>query len=202
MNIAVIIILCIAALLTALWLFTCITVEIYAEKDELSGVFSLWVKYLFFKKCITKPKQKKKKEKNKDKEEKPPGLDEYKGKIGDTLSLFNELKDDVTDILKFCADKFIVIQKIDVSAEFGLDDPMDTGIVNGLLYGAIYDILGVIHNYSHIRECNVNIVPNFNKACYKIKLGCILKLKNVHITFMIIKAVKIYNKIKKITERK
>lgn len=199
MNIVWIIISACIAALVLIFLFTYIKLEVYAEKSDLTGEFEVWIKYLFIKKCIMKPrKEKENKEEKKDESvKKEKSLSEYKIKIGDFLKLFGKIKWDIKDILEYCTKKLIIINKIDLNIEYGLDDPMETGIANGLLYGAIYDILGFVHNYSKIESCNININPNFNKVCHRIEFRCILKLKNVHITVMTVKVLKLIKKIKK-----
>ena len=199
MNIVWIIISACIAALVLIFLFTYIKLEVYAEKSDLTGEFEVWIKYLFIKKCIMKPrKEKENKEEKKDESvKKEKSLSEYKIKIGDFLKLFGKIKWDIKDILEYCTKKLIIINKIDLNIEYGLDDPMETGIANGLLYGAIYDILGFVHNYSKIESCNININPNFNKVCNRIEFRCILKLKNVHITVMTVKVLKLIKKIKK-----
>ena len=199
MKLIGILVICAAIVLILVWLLTYITVEIYAEKNELDGSFSVWIKYLFIKKCLTSPKKNEKPEKEK---EDGGTIAEYKGKIKDILYIFGKIKSDIADILSFCAEKVISFKELDLSVVFGLDDPMDTGIVNGLLYGAVYDILGFVHNRSNIEKCSADISPDFENKCFSVKLRCILRLKNVHITFMIVKTVKLLIKIKKLAKER
>lgn len=185
-------VICIIVILLAVWLLTYVTIEIYAEKNKLNGGASVWVKYLFFKKQITGSK------KEKTEKTKKNDSEEYKIKADKSLKIFNALKGDIADILKYCQEKLIIFEEIDISVNFGLDDPMETGIANGILYGLIYEILGFVHNNSHVKKITTDIVPDFEKSLFAARFKCILKLKNAHITVMLVKMVKLYKKLKKI----
>lgn len=193
---------CIAAVLIGIWLFSYAEVEIHAEKNALYGTWAVNVKYLFFKKKL-KPGEKGRAEKDKvQTERQAASLSEYRYRIKDMLKIFDGLKDDAAKLLDYCTNKLIVFKRLDLSIEFGLDDPMETGILNGLLYGAVFEILGFVHNHSNIRASDVNISPNFDNECFKASFDCILRLKSVHITFMLVKLVKMYIKLKKLTKER
>lgn len=177
-------------LLAAVWLFTYITLEIHAEKKALTGSVSIEIKYLFFSKKLNG-------QKSEHTETKSANLNEYKGMAKNAAKIFKETKSDLAEILKYCADKAISFKKLGISLKFGLNDPMETGLANGILYGIVYEILGFVHNLAHIENCVVNINPNFDEACFSAEFDCILKLKNVHITVIIVKLVRLYKKIKK-----
>lgn len=74
---------------------------------------------------------------------------------------------------------------------------MYTGILHGIICGVVYNILGVVHSHSTLKKHSVNITPDFDNVCHSIHFNCILKLKNVHIIFILIKGIKIYKKLKK-----
>lgn len=199
MGIAFLVIFVIAALLI-FFLFTDTRLEIYAEKSGKDGDFSVWIKYLFIKKCIFKPNDKKDKNNKKSEIEnvskKKPSFGEYKEKIKSVRKIFEIVKGDVRNILVYCTEKLIRISDFDLNIKFGLDDPMETGIINGILYGVVYDILGTVHNYSRIEKCTVGIEPDFNNVCFALRFDCILKMKNAYITVMIFKILCLLRKIK------
>lgn len=193
-------ILVIIALAIAAWLFTWVTVEIDLKKNELNKSAEVWIKYLFFKKRVYPPKSgvgKKKEEQNK----MSAGDDGYIKLIGQAIKSFERLKDDIADILRFCTQKMIRVKNIEFDFTFGLEDPMYTGMANGLIYGAVYNILGVIHNNTRLESCRADITPDFDRVCHNISFHCILHLKNVHIIVMIVKAVKMYSKFRKSAEK-
>lgn len=196
MDIVLIIIGILLLLLLGMWLFTYIDIEILYEKTDLDKRADIVIKYLFFKKRIGKADKKDKKKKESAPKEKK-GIEYYKEKINLLEKLFEEIKDDIIDILKFSRERLIRIKKLDFDFIFGLDDPMDTGIVNGLSYALCYNILGVIHQNSYIEKSNINITPDFDNVCARLRFNCILRMKNVHITVIIVKAIKVYYKLKK-----
>ncbi len=186
----------VAVLIFLIFSLTSVRVELVYEKNELNTVAQIYVRYLFIKKKIM-PGFKKKNKKRKKDTKKQAGIEYYKNKITRILKIFEEIKEEFIDILKYCSKKLIVIEKLDFDFDFGLDEPMDTGIVNGLSYAAVYNILGVMHNYITIKKCNINISPDFERVCHRLKFNCILCLKNVHIIVIIVRTVKMYSKLKK-----
>jgi hypothetical protein len=207
LNIVIIIILAVIFLLLGIWFFSSVYVELIYQKNELNQKAEVLVKYHFFKKKIAPPDTKKKKkskkaEKNKESLEKQSSFDYYKNKTEEALRVFNALKEDIADILKYCRERLITVERLDFDFVFGLDDPMYTGMANGLIYGAVYNILAFIHNNSGIRKSSVNITPDFDRECHNIKFHCILRLKNVHIIVIIVKTVKMYYKVKKVTKER
>ena len=115
--------------------------------------------------------------------------------------MFNAVKDDIIKILDFASARLVKIQKLDLDIKFGLDDPMETGILTGAVNGAVYTILGVVHNHSYIEKCDINITPDFENVCHSVRFDCIIRMKNVHITVILIKILKVVKKIKKILSK-
>lgn len=191
------IILIIAAVIAAAVLFAWVTFEINFEKNELNKNAEVFVRYLFIRKRIyPRPVKKKIKEKPEKSQsgEKDINYIEYIKKAAENFEL---LKADFTELMEFCAVKMIKVKELEFEYLFGLEDPMYTGMANGLIYGVVYNILGIVHNNMRIERCRINIVPDFDKECHNIRFHCILHLKNVHIIVMIIKVVKMYSRLKK-----
>ena len=196
---AVWIILIIIMLVLAVALFAWVTIEIDFKKNELNKSAEIWIGYLFFKKKVYPPKHKsvnKKKEQSKQQS----GDAKYIDYVKRMLKSFEILKDDIVEILRFCSDKMIRIKSIEFDFAFGLEDPMYTGLANGLIYGTVYNILGIIHNNTRLESCHVDIAPDFERVCHNLRFHCILHLKNVHIIVMVVKAAKMYGKIRKMAE--
>ena len=183
-------------------LFT-IPIKITAEfeKDENAHKTRIFIKYGIFK--IDKFKKRKtKKEKPKEPKKKPLTFKEKKEKIEKYARIFESIKDDIAAILKRTTEKGLVFEQVTLKSDFGFDDAMNTGIFTGIYNAFVYSILGVIHHNSTLKNMEISLSPVFEKPCFNIKAGCILRIKTVHIIFVVIKVLKIIIKIKKIEGRK
>lgn len=191
MKTVLLIILAAVVLLLCVFLFTSVFVEICCEKNELAGNFEIFIKYLFIKKKII-PAQKKSNEKKKDNND----FVFYKEKLSEISQSLKKIKKELGKFLDFCAKKLVEIKILDFEFVFGLDDPMYTGIVNGAVYGIVYNILGFVNHHASIEETKIDIVPDFERECRSLKLKCILRLRNAHIIIILIKLAVIYLKLK------
>lgn len=174
------------------------------KKDESQNKASLVIRYGFLKFDILGDGKKPKKEKpKKQKEEKEPeSFEEKRDKISKYIKIFEETKDDAAKILDYATSRAVVFEKIYTDIEFGFTDAMHTGIFTGVLNGFVYGVLGFIHNHSNLRDMRVNIQPVFDKPCFKVSAGCIVRLKNVHIIIVAVNLLKILKKIKNIERSK
>ncbi|MBQ7986092.1 MAG: DUF2953 domain-containing protein [Clostridia bacterium] len=200
MKIALIIL---ASILALIFVLLMIPVRLLVDykKDEVTNETSLVIKYLFWNFKLFGDKKKEKPEKEKPKEEKKPlSFSEKRDKISKYIKIFEDTKDEIREILDYSARRAIVFEKIYTDIEFGFEDAMHTGIFTGVLNGFVYGVLGFIHQHSNLMDMKVNIQPIFENPCFKVKAGCILRLKNVHIIIVAINILKILRKIRK-TER-
>ena len=177
-------------------------IEINYKKSSLENAGEIYVKYLFFKKKLF-PREKKKETAEKATEEKSDttaekkDFDYYKSVLDSTARIFNLLKNDIVKLLDYITSKAVVIKNISFDFTFGLDEPMYTGILTGIVYGVVYNILGTVDAHTNLKKHCVNIKPDFDNICHSIQFDCILRLKNVHIIFILIKGIKLYKKLKK-----
>ena len=195
-----IIVLAVFVSLLCIFFLTSVIVDINYEKNELVGKGEIYVKYLFIKKKIapiSRKKETEEEEEDTENEKKEGGFGYYKDKLAAIPQIFEAVKGDLQELLRFCSKRLIRIKNLDFEFVFGLDDPMYTGIVNGIAYGVVYNILGFVHHNINVEKSNINIVPDFEKECFGVKLNCILRLKNVHIIVIIVKLIRIYYKFKK-----
>lgn len=201
MKIALIILTSLIALIFVLLMLP-IRLLVDYKKDEVTNETSLVIRYLFWNfKLFGDKKKEEPKEKEKPKEEKKPlSFEEKRDKVSKYIKIFEDTKDEIAQILDYASKKAIVFEKIYTDIEFGFEDAMHTGIFTGVLNGFVYGVLGFIHQHSHLLDMRVNIQPVFENPCFKIKAGCILRLKNVHIIIVAINILKILRKIRK-TER-
>ncbi len=201
MKIALIILAGIIALIFVLLLLP-VRLLVDYKKDEVTNEKSLVLRYMFWNfKLFGDKKKEKPKPKEKPKEEKKPlSFEEKRDKVSKYIQIFEDTKDEACEILDYASEKAIIFEKVYTDIEFGFEDAMHTGIFTGVLNGFVYGVLGFIHQHSQLLDMRVNIQPFFDKPCFKVQAGCILRLKNVHIIIVAINILKILRKIRK-TER-
>ena len=201
MKIALIILISFIALIFVLLLLP-VRLLVDYKKDDVTNETSFVIRYLFWNFKLFKNKYKeKKKPKEKPKEEKKPvSFSEKRDKVSKYIKIFEDIKDEIGQILDYAAQKAVVFEKIYTDIEFGFEDAMHTGIFTGVLNGFVYGVLGFIHQHSRLLDMRVNIQPVFDNPSFKVQAGCILRLKNVHIIIVAINILKILRKIRK-TER-
>lgn len=102
-------------------------------------------------------------------------------------------------ILKL-ANKYLTIKNIKININFGTSDAASTAICSGVLWGAVYRILGVVGSIIPIEKNNVDIVPEYNNEIFSITGKCIIEGKFVHI--IIIKLAYMIKNPKKKKRRK
>lgn len=201
MKIALIIL---ASIITLIFVLLLIPVRLLIDykKDETTNETSLVLRYMFwnFKLFGDKNKEKPKSKETPKEEKQPLSFKEKRDKVSNYIKIFEDIKDEVGEILDYAAERAVVFEKIYTDIEFGFEDAMHTGIFTGVLNGFVYGVLGFVHQHSRLLDMRVNIQPIFEKPCFKIKAGCILRLKNVHIIIVAINILKILRKIRK-TER-
>lgn len=199
MKIALIILVSIIALIFVLLMLP-IRLLIDYKKDEVTNETSFVIRYMFWNFKLFGNKDKKKLKDTPKEEKQPLSFEEKRDKVSKYIKIFEDTKDEVAQILDYSAQRAIVFEKIYTDIEFGFEDAMHTGIFTGVLNGFVYGVLGFVHQHSKLLDMRVNIQPIFDNPCFKIKAGCILRLKNVHIIIVAINILKILRKIRK-TER-
>ena len=199
MKIALIVLLIVMALISLLLILP-IRIFLDYKKNESTNEMSLALRYGFLKfKLLGDKKDKPEKPK---KEKEPESFDEKREKVSKYIKIFEETKDDGAEILDYMVSRSIVIERIYTDIEFGFEDAMHTGIFTGVLNGFVYGVLGFIHHHSDLRDMRVNIQPIFDNPCFKVKAGCIVRLKNVHIIIVAVKLLKMLKIIKNIERSK
>lgn len=196
MTVALIILAVILALILILLILP-IRIFLDYKKDEISNETDLVLRYGFLKFRLFGDEKKPKKDKPEKKEKEPTSFEEKREKVSKYIKIFEEIKDDVAEILEYATSRAVVIENIYTEIEFGFSDAMHTGIFTGVLNGFVYGVLGFVHHHANLRDMRVNIQPIFNNPCFKIKAGCIVRLKNVHIIIVAINLLKILRKIRK-----
>ena len=170
--------------------------------DEYSKENTLIFKYLFIKIKLYPSSDKKSK---KTSEQEPEEKQKKKYEVGEvwekTKSAYNtflNIKDDIANILLYAKNHAANIKLIDLKLAFDREEPMTTGIMTGVINGAVYNILALLDNSVGVDEKKIEILPLFaNHDYFRVDFHCIVRIKNVHIMVIAVKFLKIYFKIKK-----
>ncbi len=173
----------------------------YERKTELK------FKYLFIKITLlpnddnNKNKKKKKKNTN-NKEKKKYTFNDVKRQYKNFKTYFNVVKDDIVKILSYAKKHAVTVKNTDINIKFDFEDPMDTGIYVGVINGIVYNIIGILDRTISVEKMKIDIVPLFeNRDYFDISVNGIVRIKNVHIMYILIKAFKIALKLKKISPK-
>ncbi len=93
------------------------------------------------------------------------------------------------------------IRNVELELDYGLDDPMDTGMMNGLLYTAVYSGLALMHRHMTVSDWNIRITPDFDNKKVNVRFLCILRTRIVHIINIGARAFMIILKYRKLSEK-
>lgn len=177
-----------------------------SETDKMK----IQIRYLFFK--INPLKDKKKedvKEKSKDKQLKKDKKNKTAKKesfsfnnLKQLYNIYKKTEDDIADILWYFSKKAVAVRLFSLKLRFGTADAMQTGLATGAAYAAVYNLISLLNNLFAVEKCDVSITPVFEKPMFEIDTKCIIKVKNVHITVIAFKVLKMYLKILKLKKRK
>lgn len=81
--------------------------------------------------------------------------------------------------------KYLVIERLDWNSGIGLNDAMYTAIGSGGLWAVKGTLAGVLSSKSRLQDINLQVEPDFNEKKLVSNLYCILKMRIVHIIFII-----------------
>ena len=190
MNIVLIILLILAVLL-----FVPVTVE-YSFSYDGNMKSSFILRFLFYKNDFSKKKNKKPVKREKKPKEKKK-VSQIIEDVKYYKKLFVYFKKDIFLILKYAKDRMVKIKNLSFDIKFAGKDPMQTGIYNGVVNGAVYNAVAVVENTVGIDKWSVNVEPDFNKPAFVDgKFHCILNTKFAHIIVILIKLSILFFKYK------
>ena len=112
----------------------------------------------------------------------------FKQKIKKYYELFIRVKNTWSKS-KRSVRKRILAEDITLSMEFGTDDAAHTGIMTGVLWGAVYNVIAFLANFIRVTEPEIKINPNYNEEdMLEFDGRCILKLSlaNIISVFLIL----------------
>lgn len=162
-------------------------------------IMGIKLKLPFPEKDIEEEKKEKKESKSSDKE---ISSEKIKDGIFAFKDYFKELKMPIGRLWKYLLKRVIVIKNIELDFDFGFEDPMITGIMNGVFYGTVYNILGILHRNVKVQKWNIQITPDFYNQKTDVRFSCILRTRVAYIIGIAFKGLVILVKYKSITKRR
>ena len=177
-------------------------------KNPESEKLTVQIRYLFFK---INPQKKKKKQNPSESNAAESGKNNKNSKkkkgisfrdLKELYAFYKHTEDDIADILYYFSKKAVTLNDFKLYVRFGTNDAMRTGIATGAAYVASYNLISLLNNIFTVEHCDVSIVPVFEKPLLEIDTKCIIKVKNVHITVIAFKVLKMYLKILTLKKRK
>lgn len=175
-------------------------------KNPEAENLSVQIKYLFFK-INPQPKKQNQSDGNIEENDKKNNKSKKKkefslGDLKTICKIYKHVEDDIADILYYFSKKAVTLNTFTFYLQFGTNDAMQTGIATGAAYAVSYNLLSLLNNVFTVEHCDVSIVPVFEKPLFEIDTKCIIKVKNVHITVIVFKVLKMYLKILNLKKRK
>lgn len=180
-----------AALLGLLMLLPVTAIITFAAKSDENEIT---IRYLFFKLKIFPADEKKGKKEPGEKEEKPKK--DKKGVVNQLWISRSELKWGITKLLGYIIKHAIIVKELNISARFGFDNPMNTGLAAGAVNGLAYNIIGLLDRHARLRKWSVNLEPDFDNPCMEAGAYCLLQTRIAHIFPLAVIFLRAYLKIK------
>ncbi|MCX7714641.1 MAG: DUF2953 domain-containing protein [Clostridia bacterium] len=187
----------IIAMLLLFVLFSPLYIVIEYTRDAANNDFKLKIEYLGITIRAKSRKKGKKKEQEKNQNEDKLSFAKFKSQMDGYVDKFQEIREDVFNVIDFLSRKGVRIKLIDIDLDFGFTDAMSTGIMTGIFNGIAYNAVSVLDHMFFVNDWNINIQPYFNDPRFEVRVRGILKIKNVHIIIMIIKIMRVYFKFSK-----
>ncbi len=166
-------------------------VETKVKGKEFSVVIKLWKIKIFQsplrkEKAGKKNKQKEKEQTNKEKQFTAENLSFYLERIGEILK-------DVKKLFRFARQKMIC-HKFCFTLTFGKEDAAQVGILYGLIWAGIGNLLPVIQSFMVLKEPHIQVVPVYHREYFLIEYEGHFKLKIYHLTGLAVKALFVFTK--------
>ena len=77
--------------------------------------------------------------------------------------------------------KAVYAKDINLHIDFGFGDAMTTGILTGVLWTGIYNVISFVSSVITIAEPNINVIPNYNQDKCSVRLECIITSRLVNL---------------------
>ena len=116
-----------------------------------------------------------------EKPEKPKKQKDIKKLLRLLKAIYKDLKNGLFKILGYIIKRAVTIHELNISADYGFDDPMKTGMATGAANAAVYNIIGLLHRHMKLENWSVSINPDFNEEKLKAGVYCVLGTNVWHI---------------------
>lgn len=185
----IIVVLIIAALISYLLLARARATVLYDNGFMFKFQIGKFIKFSY----TTKKRKEERKKKEKDPKKKPQKKDDSDDYTIKNIHRILELIARITDKIG----KHFSIVSFNLDMTLGLSNAAQTGIMTGVLYAALYSLMGLIDRLFNGVLPNIVVTPNFDKKVFEVKFEGIIDAKVVHIISILIYSFRQYNKIKK-----
>lgn len=122
-------------------------------------------------------------------DEKVEKLEKDTRSLGEKIKHFADIFKTAVRLLR----RYVSIHNINLKIDVGTGEAATTAVSSGVLWGAIYGLLGIIGSIVYINRHNVKINPVYTNAAFSIEGECIIKSRIAYIIFI---AITILIKIK------
>lgn len=154
------------------------------------------IRYAFLKFKISPSDGKKSAEK---KEDKPDSNDMPVMKL--IKSVYTELKDDIKKLGGYIIKRAVRIKELNISAKFGVGDPMYTGILSGTVNAAVYNAVAFLDRHMTLDKWNVLLDADFDNVCLDAGVYIKIRTRILYAVRLGIMAIPVLRKLKKINRR-
>lgn len=182
------IIIAIIGLIILLPITAVISFSVNSDENEIT------IRYLFLKLKILPAGEKKDKPKKDKKEEKPKK--DSKGFVSSVWVSRSEIKWGVSKLLYYVIHNAIIVKELNISAQFGFDNPMNTGLASGALNAVVYNIIGLLDRHARLKKWSVDLKPDFDNICMLAGVYCKLRTRIAHVFPLIVILLRTFIKIK------
>lgn len=182
------IIIAIIGLVILLPITAVISFSVNSDENEIT------IRYLFLKLKILPAGEKKDKPKKDKKEEKPKK--DSKGIVGSVWVSRSEIKWGVSKLLYYVIHNAIIVKELNISAQFGFDNPMNTGLASGALNAVVYNIIGLLDRHARLKKWSVDLKPDFDNTCMMAGVYCKLRTRIAHVFPLAVILLRTFIKIK------
>lgn len=153
------------------------------------------VRYLFLKFGILPSKQKKEKDSKESDEDKPKK--DKKDYINTVRLSWSEMRWGISKLLYYVIHNAITVKELNISAQFGFNNPMHTGLATGGANAFVYNVIGLLDRHARLKKWNVDLQPDFDNPCLKAGVYCRLRTRIAHILPLAVILLRTFIKVKK-----